>query len=161
MAAAAFPISAERLAQRAETCHKELLAARVKLTTPPVSRLELQSIEPTGSKGDRITGARVTFSFTVEPSDCNTWGTIHGGCVFTICNAAGKIATAVVAEGAKNIVSTDLTTNYLAGVPVGSTVQVEIECLRTTKSIGFLRGSIKDAQGTLCYICVQNVSFEL
>ncbi|KAJ2324762.1 hypothetical protein IWW51_003120, partial [Coemansia sp. RSA 2702] len=56
-------------------------------------------------------------------------------------------------NGAKNIVSTDLTTNYLAGVTVGSTVVVEIECLRTTKSIGFLRGSIKDDKDTLCYVC--------
>ncbi|KAJ2448636.1 hypothetical protein EV183_005329 [Coemansia sp. RSA 2336] len=155
------PVSAEELTRRAETCHKELLAANVKLTTPPVSRLQLQSIEPTGSKGDRITGARVSFSFTVEPSDCNTWGTIHGGCVFTIFNAAGKIATSVVANNAKNIVSTDLTTNYLSGVKVGSTVSVEIECLRTTKSVGFLRGAIKDTNGSLCYISVQNVSFEL
>ncbi|KAJ1847540.1 hypothetical protein LPJ70_001480 [Coemansia sp. RSA 2708] len=161
MTALVFPVSNDELTRRADTCQKELLAANVKLTTPLVSRLRLQSIVPTGSKGDRITGARVTFSFTVEPSDCNTWGTIHGGCVFTICNAAGKIATAVVANGAKNIVSTDLTTNYLAGVTVGSTVVVEIECLRTTKSIGFLRGSIKDDKDTLCYVCVQNVSFEL
>ncbi|KAJ2788503.1 hypothetical protein H4R20_007367, partial [Coemansia guatemalensis] len=139
----------------------EQLAAGVKLTTPPISRLKLQTIEPTGSKGDRITGARVVFSFSVEPSDCNTWGTIHGGCVFTVCNAAGKIATAVVAGGARNIVLTDLTTNYLSGVPVGSKVSVEMECLRTTKSIGFLRGSIRDAKGELCYVCVQNVSFEL
>ncbi|PIA17224.1 hypothetical protein COEREDRAFT_29872, partial [Coemansia reversa NRRL 1564] len=94
---------------------------------------------------------RVIFSFNVEASDCNTWGTIHGGCVFTIFNAAGKIATAVVANGAKNIVSTDLTTNYLSGVPVGSTISVEMECLRTTKSIGFLRGSIRDEKSMLCY----------
>ncbi|KAJ2610004.1 hypothetical protein H4S08_003818, partial [Coemansia sp. RSA 1365] len=144
--ATTHPVSIAELVRRAEQCQKEQLAAGVKLTTPPISRLKLQTIEPTGTKGDRITGARVTFSFSVEASDCNTWGTIHGGCVFTICNAAGKIATAVVANGAKNIVSTDLTTNYLSGVPVGSIVSVEMECLRTTKSIGFLRGSIRDAK---------------
>ncbi|KAI8320989.1 hypothetical protein GQ54DRAFT_198059 [Martensiomyces pterosporus] len=155
------PVPIEELTQRAHAYHKELLAANVKLTTPPISRLKLVSIKPTGVKGDRITSAFLTFSFNVVPSDCNTWGTIHGGCVFTLCNAAGKIATAVVANGAKNIISTDLTTNYLAGVPVGSTVTLEIECLRTTKSIGFLRGCIKDAKGNLSYICVQNVSFEL
>ncbi|KAJ2158756.1 hypothetical protein GGF46_003537 [Coemansia sp. RSA 552] len=162
MAAVSYPVSAEELVRRAAAYQDELLAAKVKLTTGPVSRLKLESIEPTGSKGDRITGAVVRFSFTVEASDCNTWGTIHGGCVFTLCNAAGKIATAVVASGARDIVSTDLTTNYLAGVPVGSTVIVEAECLRTTKSIGFLRGTIKDARsGTLSYVSVQNVSFSL
>ncbi|KAJ2435934.1 hypothetical protein GGF42_008976 [Coemansia sp. RSA 2424] len=154
------PVSSEELAQRAHACHQTLLAANVRLTTPPVSRLRLVSITPTASKGDRVTSATVAFSFTVEPADCNAWGTIHGGCVFTLCNAAGKIATAVVAGGARNIVSTDLTTNYLAAVPHGATVSVEIECLRVTKSIGFLRGCIKDAQGALCYISVQNVSFD-
>ncbi|KAJ2724858.1 Acyl-coenzyme A thioesterase 13 [Coemansia sp. Benny D115] len=119
------------------------------------------SIQPTGYKNDRLTSAKVTYQITIAPTDCNTWGTIHGGCVFTLCNAVGKIATAVVAPNAKNIVSTDLTTNYLSGAKVGSTVTIEIECLRTTKSIGFLRGSIKDAAGSLCYVCVQNVSFEL
>ncbi|KAJ1721182.1 hypothetical protein LPJ53_004259 [Coemansia erecta] len=156
-----FPVANDELARRANAYHKELLAANVKLTTPPISRLKLVSIVPTGAKADRITGARVTYSLEVAPSDCNTWGTIHGGCVFTLCNAVGKIATAVVAHGARNIVSTDLTTNYLSGVPVGSTVLIEIECLRTTKSIGFLRGTIKDSAGALCYVCVQNVSFEL
>ncbi|ORX72608.1 hypothetical protein DL89DRAFT_254808 [Linderina pennispora] len=155
------PVPAEELTRRAETYHKQLLASNVKLTTPPVSRLQLVSIKPTGAKGDRVTSAFLTFTFSVENTDCNTWGTIHGGCVFTLFNAAGKIATAVVANGAKKIVSTDLTTNYLAGVPVNSTVTLEIECLRTTKSIGFLRGCIKDEKGNLAYIATQNVSFEL
>ncbi|KAJ1726042.1 hypothetical protein LPJ61_005457, partial [Coemansia biformis] len=103
MAAAVLPVSSEELRRRAEQCHGELLAANVKLTTPPVSRLCVLSIEPTGTKDDRITGAKVVFSFNVEPSDCNAWSTIHGGCVFSICNAAGKIATAVVAAGARNL----------------------------------------------------------
>ncbi|KAJ2810469.1 hypothetical protein GGI24_007009 [Coemansia furcata] len=153
--------SSEALVQRAHAYHQTMLAANVRLTTPPVSRLRLVSIAPTASKGDRVTSATVAFSFTVEPADCNAWGTIHGGCVFTICNAAGKIATAAVIAGARNIVSTDLTTNYLAAVPHGATVTIEIECLCVTKSIGFLRGSIKDAHGALCYISVQNVSFEM
>ncbi|KAJ2900706.1 hypothetical protein IWW38_000380 [Coemansia aciculifera] len=155
------PVSSEELVQRAHAYHQTLLAANVRLTTPPVSRLRLVSVTPTASKGDRITSATVAFSFTVEPSDCNAWSTIHGGCVFTLCNAAGKIATAVVAAGARNVVSTDLTTNYLAAVSQGATVSIEIECLRVTKSIGFVRGTIKDAQGVLCYVCVQNVSFDL
>ncbi|KAI9501457.1 hypothetical protein GGI25_001999 [Coemansia spiralis] len=150
----------DELTQRADACQRELLSAQVKLTTPPVSRLKLQHIEPT-IKGDRVASACVTFSFTVDPTDCNTWGTIHGGCVFTVFNAAGKIAAAVVANGARGLVSTDLTTNYLAGVPAGSTVTVEMDCLRATRSIAFLRGSIRDASGALCYICVQNVGFEL
>ncbi|KAJ2764688.1 hypothetical protein IWQ57_005070 [Coemansia nantahalensis] len=161
MAATAFPVSDDELRRRAGQCHAELLAAKVTLTTPPVSRLQVETIEPTGAKDGRITGAKLVFSFTVDESDCNAWRTLHGGCVFTICNAAGKIAAAVVAAGARNLVSTDLTTHYLAGVPVGATVAVEIECLRTTRSIAFLRGSIRDAAGNLCYMCVQNVSFEL
>ncbi|KAJ2054878.1 hypothetical protein GGI17_006775 [Coemansia sp. S146] len=154
-------VSSEELVQRAHAYRQTILAANVRLTTPPVSRLHLVSITPTTSKGDRVTSAIVAFSFAVEPADCNAWGTVHGGCVFTLCNAAGKIATAVVAAGARNIVSTDLTTNYLAAVPHGAIVAIEIECLRVTRSIGFLRGTIKDAQGALCYICVQNVSFEM
>ncbi|KAJ2689024.1 hypothetical protein H4R19_006528, partial [Coemansia spiralis] len=156
-----FPVSDAELRRRAEQCHSELLAANVKLTTPPVSRLRVAMIEPTGAKDGRITGAKVVFAFTVEPSDCNAWGTLHGGCVFTIFNAAGKIATAVVAGGARNLVSTDLTTSYLAGVPAGATVVVEIECLRTTRSVGFVRGCAKDAAGNVCYVCVQNVGFSL
>ncbi|ORX72644.1 hypothetical protein DL89DRAFT_281376 [Linderina pennispora] len=88
------PVPAEELTRRAETYHKQLLASNVKLTTPPVSRLQLVSIKPTGAKGDRVTSAFLTFTFSVENTDCNTWGTIHGGCVFTLFNAAGKIATA-------------------------------------------------------------------
>ncbi|KAJ1997311.1 hypothetical protein GGI04_005453 [Coemansia thaxteri] len=155
------PVSLDVLAQRAHAHHQTILAANVRLTTPPVSRLRLESITPTASTAQRLTSARLSFSFTIEPSDCNAWGTLHGGCVFTLCNAAGKIATAVVADGARNIVSTDLTTNYLSGVPVASTISIEIECLRTTKSIAFLRGSIRDANGALCYICSQNVSYDL
>ncbi|KAJ2777284.1 hypothetical protein H4R18_005232 [Coemansia javaensis] len=154
-------VSSEELLRRAAEQQQEQLAAGVRLTTPPVSRLRVQSIEPTGAKGGRITGARAVFSFTVDPSDCNAWRTLHGGCVFTVFNAAGKITTAAVAAGARNIVSTDLTTHYLAGVPAGATVSVEIECLRITRSVGFLRGSITDAAGTLCYVSMQNVSFEL
>ncbi|KAJ1938666.1 hypothetical protein FBU59_004369 [Linderina macrospora] len=155
------PVSIEELTRRADAYHSQLLASNVKMTTPPISRLRLSSVKPTGAKGDRVTSAFLTFTFNVKSTDCNTWGTIHGGCVFTLFNAAGKIATAVVADGAKQIVSTDLTTNYLAGVPVNSTVTLEIECLRTTKSIGFLRGCIKDDKGSLAYIATQNVSFEL
>ncbi|KAJ1946394.1 hypothetical protein GGF37_001196 [Kickxella alabastrina] len=156
-----YPVSVDELTRRAHAQHKELLSANVKLTTPPISRLQLVSIQPTGSKHTHITGAVVTYCLTVDPADCNTWGAIHGGCVFTLCNAVGKITTAVVACGAKNIVSTDLTTNYLAGVRVGATVTIEIECLRATKSIAFLRGCIKDSNRNTCYICVQNVSFQL
>ncbi|KAJ2844420.1 hypothetical protein J3B02_004967 [Coemansia erecta] len=153
--------SQKDLISRATAYHKELLAAKVKLTTPPLSRLQLVSITPLATKGDRITSAKLVYETTVEPSDCNTWGTIHGGCVFTLCNAVGKIATAVVVKGARKIVSTDLTTNYLAGISVGAKVLLEVECLRTTKSLGFLRGVVRDQKGTVCYIWVQNVGFEI
>ncbi|KAJ1796457.1 hypothetical protein LPJ59_003737 [Coemansia sp. RSA 2399] len=159
--AIASPIPAAELERRATAYQQEILHANVRLTKGPTSRLLLQTIEPTGAKGDRLTGARVVFAFTAEPSDCNSWGSIHGGCVFTLFNVAGKIATAVVASGARNIVSSDLTTNYLAPIRVGETASVEVECLRTTRAIGFLRSSIRDAKGSLCYICVQNVSFDI
>ncbi|KAJ1666066.1 hypothetical protein IW140_003656 [Coemansia sp. RSA 1813] len=155
------PVPVVELERRATAYQQEILSANVRLTKGPTSRLQLQTIKPTGVKGDRLTGALVTFSFTAEPSDCNSWGSIHGGCVFTIFNVAGKIATAVVASGARNIVSSDLTTNYLAPVMAGSIATVEVECLRTTKAIGFLRSTIRDVKGTVCYICVQNVSFEM
>ncbi|KAJ1737747.1 hypothetical protein LPJ72_000216 [Coemansia sp. Benny D160-2] len=160
-AAVASPVPAAELERRATAHQKEILAANVRLTSGPTSRLQLQSIAPTGFKGARLTGAHVTFTYTVDPSDCNSWGSIHGGCVFTIFNVAGKIATAVVAPGARNIVSSDLTTNYLAPVMAASTATVRIECLKTTRSIGFLRGTITDASGAVCYISVQNVSFDI
>ncbi|KAJ1802029.1 Acyl-coenzyme A thioesterase 13, partial [Coemansia sp. RSA 2599] len=131
------------------------------LTTPPLSRLRLVSITPLATNNGRVASAKVVYETTVEPSDCNTWGTIHGGCVFTLCNAVGKIATAVVVKGARKIVSTDLTTNYLAGVSVGKKVTLEVECLRTTRALGFLRGVVRDQSGSVCYIWVQNVGFEL
>lgn len=155
-------IDEEQLKERVNQAQQDQLSAGVKLTHSPVSRLTLESLKFTPHSTDqtRLINLQLTFNLTVEPSDCNSFGSIHGGCVFSICNVAGKIALNTMIPQATQLVSTDLTTNYLAGVESGSTVQVEAECMRTTKSIGFMRGCIRN-KGNLCYVWVQNIGFVL
>ncbi|KAJ1918814.1 Acyl-coenzyme A thioesterase 13 [Mycoemilia scoparia] len=168
---------------KAEVQHERLKQSNVSLTRSVLSRLSVvnvlpprektsiksvhssqsigqQSEAPQRVKHRRMSGLVFTFKTTVEKSDCNAWKTMHGGCVASLFNLAGKIAVASLVPGRPCITTTDITINYIAPAKLGSGIYIQCECVKMGRSLAFLSSKIWDSSHQLLYYATQTVAIE-
>ncbi|KAJ1678944.1 hypothetical protein EV182_003035 [Spiromyces aspiralis] len=106
----------------------------------------------------RHTDLVFVFRTRVETPDCNSWDTMHGGCVATLFNAVGKIVTGALAGTRPRVSTTDLVVNYIAPALVGSDIVIECQCVKMGRSIAFLHSRIWDYKHRLLYYASQTVA---
>ncbi|CAO3621870.1 unnamed protein product [Cunninghamella echinulata] len=97
---------------------------------------------------------KIVWNFEVTESHCNQLGNLHGGCVATLIDLASSFAILVYdgkTKWKRMGVSTDLSVNYMLGVPAGENVKVECVVQRVGKNLANIYTVIYNEAGKICY----------
>lgn len=94
---------------------------------------------------------RVVVTLTVRPEHLNRSGTLHGGVIAMLADAAGGYSGCYCAEpgAARYSVTLSLTVDFVAAIR-GGTVFAEGRRIGGGKKIFFGRVEIRDGEGQLC-----------
>jgi len=103
--------------------------------------LEVVSASPNG---------RCVFKWTVDESQLNGLGTLHGGYTAFMLDYSTSAALMVM-EGNTPGVSVDMSVSYMNAARPGDVVYVETECKKRGKNLAFLEAAFKkgDEDGKL------------
>lgn len=105
-----------------------------------VPHLKLVSTVPTGPHPS------ITFSYTVQPSNCNRLHNLHGGCTATLFDYCTTLPLALINRpGYWQFmgVSRTLNVTYMRPVPAGEEVLLECEIVQVGKKLATLRGVMR------------------
>lgn len=98
-----------------------------------------------------------TFSYTVQPDNCNRLQNLHGGCAATLFDYCTTLSLAMVNRpGFWSFmgVSRTLNVTYMRPVPVGEEVLLQCEIVQIGKKLATLRGTMKRrSDGLLLAVC--------
>ncbi|KAH7017356.1 HotDog domain-containing protein [Ilyonectria destructans] len=87
-----------------------------------------------------------TFSYTVQPENCNRLDNLHGGCAATLFDFSTTLPLALVNRpGFWEFmgVSRTLNVTYMRPVPVGEEVLLECEIVQVGRKLATLRGVMR------------------
>lgn len=91
---------------------------------------------------------RVTAELPVTPAVANRYGTLHGGCIATLVDTVGTAALVTVST--KGGVSLSINVNYLSKAPLGGSVLVEAQLVKSGRTIATIDVQLRDkATGSL------------
>ncbi|KAJ5273210.1 hypothetical protein N7478_008335 [Penicillium angulare] len=100
--------------------------------------------------------AKVSFTFTIAPSLCNTLGNLHGGCAATLVDVLSTTILLGVSQPGKfgfGGVSRNLKLTYLRPVPMGSQARMVCEIVHVGKRLALLRAEIQKVEnGDVCVV---------
>ncbi|CAO3647314.1 unnamed protein product [Cunninghamella blakesleeana] len=92
-----------------------------------------------------ISPNKLVWNFEVKETHCNQLGNLHGASSFAILVYDGKT------KWKRMGVSTDLSVNYMLGVPAGEKVKVECITQRVGKNLANVYTIIYNEAGKICY----------
>jgi len=98
---------------------------------------------------------RVVASLQVRPDLCTAGGILHGGAYMAFADTLGAVGTFVNLPPGKMTTTTDSSTKFIAGAPVGSTVTGESVALHRGRTTQVWQTSIRNEQGKLCAVVTQ------
>ena len=84
----------------------------------------------------------VRFAMRVEERHLNPFGMVHGGAIMTFLDHAIG-STGSRAHDAPGQATMSLTIAFVDGVEAGSLMEADVEVVRTTRSVMFLRGTAR------------------
>ena len=91
---------------------------------------------------------RLKFQWTIDETQINPYGTLHGGYISFLADYTTSTALAIINN--KNAgVSVDLSVTFLNTAKVGETVYIETECKKLGKRLAFLEFDLKNSEGKL------------
>jgi 1,4-dihydroxy-2-naphthoyl-CoA hydrolase len=125
----------------------------------PIQSLQqvLDSLFP-GLMGVRLVGVgpdRVVAELAVRPNLCTTGGILHGGAIMAFADTLGAVGTFVNLPEGKRTTTTDSSTKFIAGAPVGTTVVGECVALHRGRTTQVWQTSIRAQEGKLCAVVTQ------
>lgn len=125
------------------TRHLDQLRALVRgdAEPPPVAKL-------VGFEFVAIDLGRSTFEMTAGPQHRNPMGTLHGGIVCDLADAAMGTAMASTLEDDESFTSLDLTVKFLKPV-WNARLRATAEIVKRTRSLGLLECDVTDDGGSL------------
>ena len=125
------------------TGHLEMvkgLAARA-LPAPPIAKL-------LGFHPVEVELGRVVVEMETKPEHANPMGTLHGGIICDLADAAIGMSIATTLEDDETFTTVDLTANYFKPV-WNDHLRASAHVTRRTKSLGFIECDVKDAKGSI------------
>jgi uncharacterized protein (TIGR00369 family) len=125
------------------TKHLDQLRAllRGEAEPPPIAKLigfELVSVEL----------GRAVFELQAGPQHANPMGTLHGGVVCDVADAALGVAMSTTLEDDESFTSLDLTVKFLKPV-WNARVRATAQLVKRTRSLGLLECEVTDEGGSL------------
>ena len=92
----------------------------------------------------------VDLQFEIRLAHCNSRGFLHGGVLAALCDQAmGLTLGSVLNNPQTNIVTVNLTLDYLGSAKIGDAVLIEPRVVRAGGSLGFCDAVVKSGEKTL------------
>ena len=98
---------------------------------------------------------RVVAELSVRPDLCTAGGILHGGAYMAFADTLGAVGTVVNLPPGKRTTTTDSSTKFIAGAPVGTTVVGECVALHRGRTTQVWQTSIRSQEGKLCAVVTQ------
>ncbi len=98
---------------------------------------------------------RVVATMAVRPDLCTTGGILHGGAVMAFADTLGAVGTFVNLAPGVRTTTTDSSTKFLAGAPVGTTVTGECTPFHRGRTTMVWQTLVKAESGRLCAVVTQ------
>jgi 1,4-dihydroxy-2-naphthoyl-CoA hydrolase len=98
---------------------------------------------------------RVVAELSVRPDLCTAGGILHGGAYMAFADTLGAVGTVVNLPPGKRTTTTDSSTKFIAGAPVGTTVVGECVALHRGRTTQVWQTSIRSQEGELCAVVTQ------
>jgi 1,4-dihydroxy-2-naphthoyl-CoA hydrolase len=98
---------------------------------------------------------RVVAELAVRPDLCTAGGILHGGAYMAFADTLGAVGTFVNLPDGKRTTTTDSSTKFIAGAPVGTTVIGECVALHRGRTTQVWQTSIRTQEGRLCAVVTQ------
>jgi 1,4-dihydroxy-2-naphthoyl-CoA hydrolase len=111
-----------------------------------------------GLMGVRLVEAapeRVVGELAVRPDLCTAGGILHGGAYMAFADTLGAVGTVLNLAPGKRTTTTDSSTKFVAGAPVGTTVVGECVALHRGRTTQVWQTSIRSREGKLCALVTQ------
>lgn len=115
--------------------------ARGDAAPPPIAQLR-------GYVGTRVEIGSVVLELDVDERHHNQMGTVAGGVMADLCDAAIGIAMATTVEDDEGFTVLDLTTKFLKAVPKAR-LRASARVVKRTRTLGLVECDISDADGAL------------
>jgi len=129
------------------------------VTTTEVEALQ-KRLEPLfpglmGVKLVEVSPDRVVATMTVRPDLCTSGGILHGGAYMAFADTLGAIGTVVNLPPGARTTTTDSSTKFIAGAPVGSAVTGESTAFHKGRSTMVWQTLVRNEAGKLCAVVTQ------
>lgn len=98
---------------------------------------------------------RVVATMTVRPDLCTSGGILHGGAHMAFADTLGAVGTVINLPPGARTTTTDSSTKFIAGAPVGSTVTGESTAFHKGRSTMVWQTLIRNEAGRLCAVVTQ------
>lgn len=103
----------------------------------------------------QVSPERVRAEMLVRPNLCTTGGTLHGGSFMAFADTLGAVGTVINLKPGQNTTTTDSSTKFIAGAPVGTVVTGEAVALHRGRSTQVWQTTVTNAAGKLCAVVTQ------
>jgi uncharacterized protein (TIGR00369 family) len=108
-----------------------------------------------GVKLVEVSPDRVVATMAVRPDLCTAGGILHGGAYMAFADTLGAVGTVVNLPPGARTTTTDSSTKFIAGAPVGSTVTGESTAFHKGRSTMVWQTLVRNEAGKLCAVVTQ------
>lgn len=108
-----------------------------------------------GVKLVEVSPDRVVATMAVRPDLCTSGGILHGGAYMAFADTLGAVGTVVNLPPGARTTTTDSSTKFIAGAPVGSTVTGESTAFHKGRSTMVWQTLVRNEAGKLCAVVTQ------
>lgn len=123
----------------------ETLQQRLESLFPGLMGVQLVEVSPD----------RVVATMVVRPDLCTAGGILHGGACMAFADTLGAVGTVVNLPPGARTTTTDSSTKFIAGAPVGSTVTGESTAFHKGRSTMVWQTLVRNEAGKLCAVVTQ------
>ena len=102
-----------------------------------------------------VSAERVLATMVVRPDLCTIGNSLHGGAFMAFADTLGAVGTVVNLPAGKRTTTTNSSTSFISGAPVGSTVTGESVALHRGRTTMVWQTSIRSEAGKLCAVITQ------
>ena len=105
---------------------------------------------------DQLGHGSATLSLPVEPQFTNSMGAVHGGVIMSLLDVALCTAARTLHPQSQGVITINLSTSFI-GAGTGQRLIAEARVLKDGRSMSFVEGEAKNADGSLVAKAVATV----
>ena len=102
-----------------------------------------------------IAPERVRAEMTVRPDLCTAGGRLHGGSFMAFADTLGAVGTVLNLKAGQSTTTTDSSTKFIRGAPVGTAVTGDSVALHRGRRTHVWQTEVRNAEGKLCAVVTQ------